>query len=563
MTESRHLLFEVLEELEIEYLFGVEGTTELPLIDGCAAYPGVTYVQVLHENIALGAAMGYGRVTRKPGVVVVHVTPGVSHLLANLYNAWRARIPLIVIGGQQSSELVTQEPLLWSNTVELTRQFTKWSHQLLNVYEWPMVLQRAFKEAMAEPQGPVFLSLPVDLTIQETKLKAYPVTRVGPRICGDMDEIAKAADLLARAKRPGIVTGDGCGLSGAWSELLELANLIGAPVHNESLSTIMNYPPKDYHWQNELAEDAGGMRKTLAQYDVVLLCGFSSQAPMTVFDGGGPLIPDSVTQIYLHNNPWEIAKNFYGAAAILGDIRTSLRPLLDAISVNKNLDTDAAATRNQALAAVYDKLLTDWENYIASVRNSKPISPALIAYELGQLQPKDLIYVDEANTGTGPFLRLLTYQDPISYYSGKGDSLGYSMASALGMKLAMPHRTIVNVAGDGAALFYPQAYWTAAKFNLPILFIVLNNREYKTLKQGLEAMHAFWHEVTEPPGLNIRNPNLDFPAIASAFGIEGERITNPKDVRAALDRGLSYAATRPYLLEFLIEGKVDDTWPTG
>jgi glyoxylate carboligase len=78
-----------------------------------------------------------------------------------------------------------------------------------------------------------------------------------------------------------------------------------------------------------------------------------------------------------------------------------------------------------------------------------------------------LIYVDEANTATGPFLRLLTYQDPISYYSGKGDSLGYSMASALGMKLAMPNRTIVNVAGDGAALFYPQAYWTAAKFNLP------------------------------------------------------------------------------------------------
>lgn len=560
MTESRHLLFEVLEDLGIEYLFGVEGTTELPLIDGCAAFPGVKYVQVLHENIALGAAMGYGRMTGKPGVVVVHVTPGVAHALANLYNAWRAQIPLVFIGGQQSSELVTQEPLLWSNTVELTRQFTKWSHELKNVYELPLVLQRAFKEAMAEPQGPVFLSMPVDLTIQETNLKAYPVTRIGSRICGDMNEIDKAADLLAKAKNPGIVTGDGCGLSGAWSELLELANQIGAAVHNESLSTIMNYPPLDYHWQNELPEDADGMRTTLGQYDVVLLCGFSSQAPMTVFDGGPPLIPDSVTKIYLSNNPWEIGKNFPGAAAIQGDIRTSLGPLMDAIAA-KNPDQDAIASRNLALAKVYDQLLTDWEQYIIKVRDSKPISPALIAYELGQLQPKGLIYVDEANTATGPLLRLLPYQDPLSYYSGKGDALGYSMASAIGMKLAAPHRTIVNVAGDGAALFYPQAYWTAAKYNLPILFIVLNNHEYKTLKQGLEAMHKFWHEVTEPPGLDIRNPNLDFTAIAAAFGVGGERIEDPKDIRAALERGLS--AGKPYLLEFLIEGKVDDTWPTG
>ena len=124
-VQSRELLFQTLEELNIPFLFGVEGTCELPLIDGCAEHPSVQYIQVLHENIAVGAAMGFGRMTGKPGVCVLHVTPGVAHCVANLFNAWKARIPVIVIGGQQHTELSIQEPILWSSTVDMVRQYTR------------------------------------------------------------------------------------------------------------------------------------------------------------------------------------------------------------------------------------------------------------------------------------------------------------------------------------------------------------------------------------------------------------------------------------------------------
>jgi len=180
-VQSRELLFQTLEELKIPFLFGVEGTCELPLIDGCAEHPSVQYIQVLHENIAVGAAMGFGRMTAKPGVCVLHVTPGVAHCVANLFNAWKARIPVVVIGGQQHTELSIQEPILWSSTVDIVRQFTKWSYEIKNTYELPSVLQRAFKEAMTPPMGPVFLSWPVDISIAEASRGAYPVTQVGTR----------------------------------------------------------------------------------------------------------------------------------------------------------------------------------------------------------------------------------------------------------------------------------------------------------------------------------------------------------------------------------------------
>ncbi|HTD83725.1 MAG TPA: thiamine pyrophosphate-binding protein, partial [Gemmatimonadaceae bacterium] len=158
---ARDYVFDILQDLGIRYLFGVPGTNEIPIIDG-TSYPSndVQYIECLHENIAIGAAMGSARMTNKPGVLLVHVTPGIAHTIGNLFNAWRSKMPLVVLCAQQQNELVTQEPLLASNLVDLARPYTKWAHEVRTEQELPMVLQRAFKEAMAPPAGPVFVSIP-------------------------------------------------------------------------------------------------------------------------------------------------------------------------------------------------------------------------------------------------------------------------------------------------------------------------------------------------------------------------------------------------------------------
>src|ERR1051325_6460567 len=204
---TRDYVFDILRELGIHYIFGVPGTNEIPIIDGCS-YPenNVTYIECLHENIAIGAAMGYARMTGKPGVLVVHVTPGIGHSLGNLFNAARSRVPLVIFCGQQQNELVTQEPLLASNLVQVANQYCKWAHELRSWEEIPLVLQRAFKEAMAPPTGPTFISFPWEFMLHEVSRQlARQVAKPGHhlrrcgRLCGRVAGVAKARTIAGRA----------------------------------------------------------------------------------------------------------------------------------------------------------------------------------------------------------------------------------------------------------------------------------------------------------------------------------------------------------------------------
>ena len=252
---NRDYLFDILRALGIRHIFGVPGTNEIPIIDG-TAYPenGVQYIECLHENIAIGAAMGAARMSGKPGVLVVHVTPGIAHSIGNLFNAWRSRMPLVILCCQQQNELVTQEPLLASNLVDLARQYTKWAHEVRAPEELPLVLQRAFKEAMAPPNGPVFVAIPWEFTIRRIGAddRIQGVTRIAPLFTGDPAAIQQAASLLAQAQNPLIIAGDAVGYAAAWPELQQLAELLGAPVVLQSFSSVANFPNDDFHWQGEL-----------------------------------------------------------------------------------------------------------------------------------------------------------------------------------------------------------------------------------------------------------------------------------------------------------------------
>jgi benzoylformate decarboxylase len=367
----RDYVFDALRDLEINYIFGVPGTNEIPIIDGCdIASNNVTYIQCLHESIAVGAAMGYARMTGKPGVVLLHATPGAGHGLGNLFNAWRSKIPIVILCGQQHSQLVTQEPLLASDTALLASQYTKWSHELRSWQETPLVLQRAFKEAMAPPTGPVFLSFPWEYVIHEIE-KNYDeplqVTRIAPRFAGDPAGVSAAARALAIARDPVIIVGDGAGYADASDELRELAELIGAPVYLEGQSGMADFPNSDYHWQGELPSGQTDVRDRLRLHDVAFMCGFGVQAQLTVFRyENGPLIPGSVKQIYLNNNTWDIAKNDHCEVAILGDIKATL-PALNRLL--RATPPAGVADRNTKLKAYSDKRSASWDSYLTEVRD--------------------------------------------------------------------------------------------------------------------------------------------------------------------------------------------------
>jgi benzoylformate decarboxylase len=574
---ARDYVFDILQDLGIHYLFGVPGTNEIPIIDG-TSYPSnnVRYIECLHENIAIGAAMGSARMTNKPGVVLVHVTPGIAHTIGNLFNAWRSKMPLVVLCAQQQNELVTQEPLLSSNLVDLARQYTKWAHEVRTEQELPMVLQRAFKEAMAPPAGPVFVSIPWEFPMRliEDDDRVKGVTQISPRFTGDPETIRQAAAMLSKAKNPLIIAGDAVGYSSAWPELQELAEILGAPVLLQTFSSVSNFPNDDYHWQGELPGTQSGMQAVFEDHDVAFLIGWACQAQITVFKyTSGPLIPPDVKQIYLSNDTWDIGKNYYGESAIFGDIKATLPLLNDLVRENP---PKGAKARNKTMRAGDKKRAEQWTAYLSTAMKSEDIWAVVIAHALRECiheldLAKKFVYVHEAVSDPAPFQYYLPFTPeaaaPISYYCVAGGSLGWSMPASLGIKLEdrgwqdIETKLVVNAVGDGSSLFYPQTWWTAAHRDLGVLYIITNNHEYHTLQVGLSQVVAAygqapgyeWNPKTLTPDyLLIDRPKVDFLGVAKALaGIEGEKVEKPADVKAAVRKGIDYVMKnkRAYLLD--------------
>ena len=560
---TRDYVFDILKDLGIHHIFGVPGTNEIPIIDG-TSYPEneVSYVECLHENIAIGAAMGAARMTGKPGVLMVHITPGIAHTIGNLFNAWRSQIPLVILCCQQQNELVTQEPLLASNLVDLASQYTKWAHEVRAPEEMKLVLQRAFKEAMAPPNGPVFVAIPWEFTIraipEDDKVKG--VTRVSPRFTGDPESIAEAARRLGAAESPIIVAGDAVGTSQAWSELQETAELLGAPVLLQTFSSVANFPNDDIHWQGELPGDQATLQQVFADHDVAFLVGFHAQAQVTVFKySDGPLIPDHVQQVYLTNNTWDLGKNYFGETAVFGDVKATLPLLNEKIRQHPPAD---AERRNRRLSELADRRRREWDAYIAEAEQQEDIWAVTIAEALRReiaerRLEKRFVYVHEAVSDPAPFQYLLPLgsgaAEPISYYCVAGGSLGWSMPASLGIKSeprgwqGIETELVINAVGDGSSLFYPQSWWTTARDGLAVLYIITNNQEYHTLQLGLQSVVAAydgpaygWKPKTmDPEYLRLDRPVLDFAAICKAFGGGGgEVVEGPENVAAAVRRGI-------------------------
>jgi benzoylformate decarboxylase len=548
---GRDIIFEYLVEMGVPYIFGNPGTTEVPLVDACNDYPSIEYVLALHEDIAVALAMGYARASGNVGVVNLHVTPGVAHGLGNLYNAYRARIPLLVTAGQHHPGLNLQEPILTSDLADLVRPFTKWSYEVTLLDELPIAMQRAFKELTNPPYGPVFLSLATNLFLDKyPNPPAAKVSRIGS-VTADEAMVDRAAEVLAEASRPLIVAGDAVGVSNAWPELVAIAESLGAIVYTEGYATAWNFPTRHPLYGGVMPNLATAMRDRFDEADTVLMCGVTCPAPVARYDEGGPLVPWRVRTVSVDDSPWEVGKNQPVEVGLVGDIKRNLGSLAAAVR-RTSPEPSVVEERRAAVSATGAKRTKLWEEKVRDARTSDRIGPTLIAAELRDLLPDDAIFVDESISSRPSFVNVLDFSDPLSYFAVNGLSLGYSVGAAVGIQLAMPERRVINVVGDGSLLYYPQALWNAASSQAPVLFVVLNNSSYHVLKVILERMGGPWSTSRSmPPGMDIVGSKVDFVQLAGSMGVPGERPDTPDELRAALKRGLDAAG--PYLVEAVYE----------
>src|SRR5688572_13989966 len=292
---GKRAFLELLKQEGVDILFGNPGTTELPLMDALAADDGIRYVLGLQEAAVMAMADGYAQASGKLAVVNLHVAPGLGNAMGMLYDAQKSASPVLVTAGQHEQGFNVTEPILWADLPTLARPLVKWAAEVHRLADLPRMMHRAAKTALAPPTGPVFLSLPGDILMAEGDVDLSAPTRVAPRLRGDKSAIEAAAKLLARAERPVIVAGDAVAQSRAHAELVELAELLGAPVYAEGVANTASFPASHTLFRGALVRLAPAIRQVLDRHDLLLSVGgdlftLSLPSPVEPVPPGMPIV---------------------------------------------------------------------------------------------------------------------------------------------------------------------------------------------------------------------------------------------------------------------------------
>jgi benzoylformate decarboxylase len=551
---GRQVLMETLVGHGVELLFGNPGTTESPIIDSLEGYPQIRYILTLHEGVALGAASYYAQATGRTGVVNVHVAPGLGNALGMLYDAFKAGSPLVVTAGQQDTRLRLRAPLLGHDLVAMAAPLTKWSVQVERADELAPILHRAFKIAHDPPSGPVFVALPIDVLEQETEQLALPPAALYLDHDPDPAGVAAAAALLLGSRRPAIVAGDDTARGGGSAELVALADLLGAPVWVEGLRQHSVFPSTHPAYRGPLPFDTAAIRKALDGADTLVLLGGPFFEEVW-FSPGSPFDPDTAV-IQIESSAERLAPNFPVRVGLLATPAAGLRALRAAL-VDKGgaAFREAAADRRSALEAQKAREAAALRARAAKRWDDEPISIPRLMAEVERALAADAIVVDESITASIELARVLSFERPSDYFGARGGGIGQALPGALGVKLAHPRRPVIALSGDGSAMYSVQALWTAAHHDLAVVFVILNNREYRILKHNMDAYRQRFGVKGEGrpySHMDLTQPDLSFLDIAQGLGVAAARVTRPGDLGPAFSRAL--ASGHPYLLDVVVEG---------
>jgi benzoylformate decarboxylase len=547
-------LVEILRGAGVEYLFGNPGTTELPFLDALDG-SGLTYVVALQEATATAAADGYAQASGRLGVVNLHVAPGLANALSIVHNASRAKTPLLVTAGQQDSRLLLDAPILAGDMVKMTEGLTKWSYELRNAAEAPSALRRAIHVAQAPPTGPVFLALPMDLMTEPCDDRGGAPGRVALRPTAEPEAIARAASLLARAKAPAIIAGDGVARAGAQGELVALAETLGAAVHGEPIHRRLSFPGDHPLWRGGLYPTSTATARALERFDVVLIVG--ATVFTWLFHAPGAPFGAAQTIIQIDDDPREIGRSYPVALGIVAGVRGALSDLHEAVAKRQDGGArDTARERAAALARAREEHVRRLAASADAAADRAPIAPEYLMRTLGALLPPDALVVDESASSLSHVLRHLPFRAGSDFFGSKTGTLGWGMGAALGVQLAHPRRRVVATIGDGSVMYAPQALWTAAHYALPVTYVVANNASYAILKSGMLAFELPGAKRGVFPGMDLVAPEIDYVALARSMGVLAERVDKPATLREILARALDHPG--PALVDVAIDRSIPE-----
>jgi benzoylformate decarboxylase len=547
---GRSAFLALLKDEGITHLFGNPGTTELPIMHALKEHPDLTYVMAMQESLVVAIADGYSRASGKLVACNVHVAPGLGNAMGSLFNASFTGTPMILTAGQQEQGHGLMEPVLYGPMLQMAEPLVKWAVEVTRLEDLPRIVRRAAKIAMTPPTGPVFISLPGDILNAEAGIELGTSTRVDSRVRPSDESLQALAQRILKAQNPVIITGDEIVKSDALREAADLAEALGAPAYQCSTPYGAHFLSESPCFMGALSRLQKQVREVLSPYDLVIVLG-TDPLRMSVYSEIDPL-PEGMPIVQIGLVDWDLAKNYSAEIALKADVKETLRVLVPALKSAGGAALESRA--KQGIAALAPKNWTAKRKVlveqISKNKDRSPIDPDWLALQVVEAMPDNAILVDEGLTSSRQILALRPHRDRYGYHALASGGIGWGLPASVGVSIANPDRPVVCFSGDGSAMYSIQALWTAAHHKLPLTVVIVNNGGYRIIKQRLLAFHGDDHYV----GMDFADPKVDFTALAKSLGLEAMKITEGKDVAAALKSAFSRPGAK--LIEVVVDGTV-------
>ncbi|MEO8005213.1 MAG: thiamine pyrophosphate-dependent enzyme [Betaproteobacteria bacterium] len=543
-TISGHAAFtKLLAQEGITHLFGNPGTTELAIMEAMSQQSTIDYVLGLQEAIVVGMADGYARASNKLAACNVHVAPGLGNAMGALFNAKFYGSPVLLTAGQQEQGHGLMEPMLYDPLVPIARPLVKWAVDVTRVEDLPRIVHRAAKVALTPPTGPVFISLPGDILEAEAPLDLGQPTRVDAAVRPSDESLQRLADRLLAARNPVLIAGHELATRDALKEGAELAEVLGAAVWQQTVPYAAHFLSEHPAFVGQLTRSQTQVRGWLQPYDL-LVCLGADVLRMSVHNPIDAL-PEGLPIVQISERDWELGKNYPTEIAINANVKETLRALTTLLRARMT-----AAQKSVAAARLADIAKNNWTvkrakacEETAKLESARPMDPKVLMMRIADVVPRDVVVVEEGLTSTFQLLNYLPLRDHQGFHGLASGGIGFAMAGAVGVSIALPDRPVVAIVGDGSAMYSIQALWTAAHKKLPITYVIPNNRSYRILKERLVS----FRKTDKFIGMDFTDPPIDFVALAQSMGVPARRITDPADVGPALRE--SIASGGPRLLD--------------
>ncbi len=543
------ILLEILVSEGVEYIFGNPGTTELPLIDALLTTPQITYILALQEASAVAMADGYAQAARRSAFLNLHTAGGLGHGMGNLLNASVSQTPLVVTAGQQDSRHTVTDPLLFGDLIRIAEPAVKWAREVVTAEQLPVLVRRAFRDAEAAPSGPVFLSLPMDVMEEVSSIGISERSVIDRRaVAGSLPELAEKLAEIAPG-RVAVIAGDEVYSSDASVQTMALAEVLGAPVYGSSWPSRIPVPTSHPLWAGNLPTKAQAIAEILSDYDAIFALGGKSL--ITILYTEGSAVPESCDVFQLTTDVRNLGRTYMAKLSVLGDIKASLTALLPQLRAltehqrgSRNALIEAAANGRTAKRSALDLLAGEQ-------MNAPRMTPLVAAREAVRAIGPNTPIVDEAIATSSHVRAFLRSDSPSQYSFLRGGGLGWGMPAAVGCSLGIGREPVVCLVGDGAAMYSPQAIWTAAHEKLPVTFVVMNNREYNVLKNFMKSQTGYVSSRENRfLAMDLERPAIDYVALARSMGVSAQRIERASDVAPVIEAAIASGTTN--LVEILI-----------